>query len=247
MTINHNFPNCAVPEELLHENVLLCCGEDCGELLTAMERVTGAAPRKPDHDYRCYRFWQEERFTLAWSGIGTGCLEPLLFEILHPGIIRRIILIGTAGSTGRLPFPRGEARLIREAWLGGSALTLGEEHSALAPRYPLPPSHSLPCAAIVSTDFYYGFYHGDDPLRRQLRDAVPSLRRDVARIYPRVDLVDMECAQFYWLCGLLGGDTTAFAAIKGAANAVDKPAEQGSFGPLVLENCFAAALELLGC
>ncbi len=245
MTINPRFPNSAVAENLLHENVILCCGEDCGELLTAVGRVMGAAPREPDHDYRCYRFWRESEFTLIWSGIGTGCLEPLLFEIFQPGIIRRIILIGTAGSTGRRPLAAGEAQLISEAWLGGSAVNLGNELLPLIPRYPFSLSRQLPSASIVSTDFYYGFYQGDDPARLRLRDAVPSLRSDVARIYPRVDLVDMECAQFYWLCGILGGDDTAFAAIKGAANAVPRPGEQCLLAPLVLENCLTAALDLV--
>jgi len=247
MAINPHFPNSAVPGDLLHENVILCCGEDCGDLLAAMGQITGAVPREPDHDYRCYRFWQEKDFTLIWSGIGTGCLEPLLFEIFQPGIIRRIILIGTAGSTGKRPITTGEAHLISEAWLGGSAVSLSDEQLPLAPSFSFPSSLRLPSASIVSSDFYYGFYQGEDPVRLRLRDAVPSLRSDVARFYPRVDLVDMECAQFYWLCATVGGDSLGFAAIKGAANAVVQPGEQSSYGPLVLKNCFAAARELLHC
>jgi hypothetical protein len=71
-------PNTAVKNEVLQENLLLCCGEDTTELLLALPEV---GPPLLYHVYRCYRFWRFDGFTLVWTGIGTGCLEPLMFEL----------------------------------------------------------------------------------------------------------------------------------------------------------------------
>jgi len=73
-------PNTNVENSLLSERMVICCGEDAAELLQAL-RTEFPRQETAYHEYRCYRFWKFAEFTLIWTGIGTGCLEPLLFEL----------------------------------------------------------------------------------------------------------------------------------------------------------------------
>src|SRR3954469_7569890 len=122
-------PNTGVPDEFLHRRMILCCGEDAGELLQA------AGNEKPveEFGYRCYRFWRFADFTLTWTGIGSGCLEPLLFEILSVPIIEKIILIGTSGALSDRN-SLGKPTIITEAFLAGAAVRRST-NEALHPRW----------------------------------------------------------------------------------------------------------------
>src|SRR5687767_8943729 len=111
--MNPHRPNSGVSDEMLHENVILCCGEDFTELIQCFSESSLGIR----HEYRCYRFLRFENFTLIWTGIGTGCLEPLLFEIFDVPIIKKIVLVGTAGafqSTASM----GNFFWIAQAYLG---------------------------------------------------------------------------------------------------------------------------------
>jgi hypothetical protein len=251
-------PNTRVDNSLLHEKLILCCGEDPTELMLALP--SAEAPHA-SHEYRCFRFWRFESFTLAWSGIGTGCLEPLLYEtlVIEPNpAIREIVLVGTAGV---LPPQRsvvhGRAYLIDEAYLGGSALTIpehdlrllraGESIRPLTPRLGtmdrIDVIEGLETGSVVSSDYYYGF--SEDPRSDVLRDRDEHLREAVESAWNKLHMVDMETAQFYYLCDSMGSDRLSYAAVRGPANTVGKFHEQASFSLQVLRSSLEVAFRLL--
>src|SRR5688500_16227939 len=95
---NRARPNTMVNDAFLHQSIILSCGEDPSELLAAA-RTAGLDKPCALHEYRCYRFWSFPICTLVWTGIGTGCLEPLLYEILRESRANKICLVGTAGMS----------------------------------------------------------------------------------------------------------------------------------------------------
>ena len=56
-------------------------------------------------------------------------------------------------------------------------------------------------------------------------------------------LVDMEVAQFYWLCHRFGDGAVRYAAIKGAANMLGVAGMQVGNSRAVLTSCARSALE----
>ncbi|MFM7070695.1 MAG: hypothetical protein ACKO38_02740 [Planctomycetota bacterium] len=246
-------PNSNVDDSYLVENVLLCAGEDPDELISVVERVAGQRPFRT-YSYRCYRFWQFDRFTLIWTGIGTGCLEPLLYEIVaQSDSIKTLILIGTAGwlaaddSGGaeacETPNRKPIAYLLHEAYLGRTALSsLGNFHRKHGPSsahrhtwsdgtrcVPRFPSQVEDLATILSTDLYYD--------RHWVREKAE---------YHGADLIDMEVAQFYCLCEIFAKNKDLnYVAIKGAANSLGNGSQQLLNSRAVLDACTRRALGLM--
>jgi hypothetical protein len=245
--------NTGVDDTILHEKLILCCGEDATELLSALPVKLASLAH---HQYRCYRFWRFPHFTLAWSGMGTGCLEPLLYELVYANDegssrkqIREILLIGTAGAFPGTTLAFGQPYLIRKAYLGASAISVAE-HEVSAPQpQPLAPNllemrdASLKEASVVSTDYYYGF---SMDLRSQLlRQADARLAKAVSRAWGKVDMVDMETAQFYHLCSLSGRTDLGYAAVRGPSNHIDNFPMQRAYSLPVLQSALSAAFRLL--
>ena len=245
--MDHHKPNTLVPDEIIRPDVLLCCGEDEVEMLTELRSILGSETPRLAHSYRCYRFFLNSWFTLVWTGIGTGCLEPLLFEILGTGRVKRIILVGTAGATSsaRERMIKGEAYLINEATLIASGIRPHDE-KLLSPSWKGGALINLKTARIASSDYYYGFSLRDDPATIRLRSADAVLKEQVANTLSRVDLVDMEVAQFYHLCQVIGDPNLQFVAIKGPANAVGRFEEQSTHSASVLGSTLSKGLELIG-
>ena len=99
--LNASRPNTGVADDLLSSGtIILSCGEDITEVHDTFEPLLKALPRR-FHSYRGYTFAQYRGFTLATAGIGTGCLEPFLYEVLPA--TKRIILVGTAGLVSGTP------------------------------------------------------------------------------------------------------------------------------------------------
>ncbi len=73
-------PNTNLNPSLLSKNIILCCGEDSNELINSFKELTSDNLEK-FHEFRCYKFWKFPDLSLIWTGIGTGVLEPLLWEI----------------------------------------------------------------------------------------------------------------------------------------------------------------------
>lgn len=203
-------------------NVLICAGEDESEFIDAATRSLGRL--QPLHAYRCYRFWSAGDILLAWTGIGTGCIEPLLMELALAGKPRRIALMGTAGLPENSGLALGECRAITHAFARNCAINA----VGVSPDVPLQPQSGRSVHAactIASTDFYYPVADFEWPLN--------------------VDLVDMEVAQFYHICAAtsrLTGHPREFLAFKGAANRLGVGEEQARWtGTVLTESARLAA------
>jgi hypothetical protein len=231
-------PNTAAHTDFLAPAAIVCAGEDPSELQRTFD-----AGDADVFEYRCYRFWRFVQTTVIWTGMGTGCLEPLLWEILSPGVIKKLLLVGSAGRLPNSRAPIGEARIITEAYAGGTSLDAESADQPIRPRFALPAK--CPPTSIVSTDFYYGFT--GRTLTGKYPAAGAALRASVEKHLSTRDLVDMETAQFYHFCDRF--DRTGrlqYLAIKGAANPIDwQMAQLGESAPL-LSKCFRRAWEMVG-
>lgn len=239
-------PNTNLPRTRLKSNVLICAGESSVDLLRIIASRTNQSPGNP-WEYRCYRFWDFDEFLLVWTGFGTGCLEPLLYELLkptseHETVIRQIILIGTAGrlANDRQISRHPKAYCIDKAYFGPTGL------QAFQPGDCVRPSHdgilSLPTAAIISTDAFYLFTDPKDVL-----DAV--LRQKLQKYWTECALIDMEVAQFYYLCERFsrqfGPSSLSYVAIKSPSNDVGNAEQQIRDSQAALDLCIQSALELM--
>jgi purine-nucleoside phosphorylase len=243
--LNEHRPNTGVPDSLILPKLVLCCGEDAGELLKALSSVFPASHLE-HHKFRCYEFWRFERFTVCWSGIGTGCLEPLLYEILDTNRIKEIIMVGTAGAISKESIRLGSVYLAEEAFLAGSAVNL-PLGTKLAPRFPRQ-RHGIAeigRASVASSDYYYGFSNDGGQRSKALRKSDQALNAAVLELWNRVNLVDMETAQFYHFCSILGEETLSYASLRGASNYMDSRHQQIANTSLVLKAALRAALNLL--
>lgn len=229
-------PNTCVPDSFLSERCLLCCGEDYLELISALSSLGISAEGLPEHIYRCYRIILFDEFTLVWTGIGTGCLEPLLHEVLTSGLIMSITLIGTAGALNEKT-PKGKAAFIESAING--VTPFATDNAPL--EYP---SSKAPDGAlkVLSSDLYYGFSAIDSPFVTRLQQSVPGMRARFEALKVKADLIDMETAQFYRLCKVYGQDRLAFVAIKGAANNAADPHQQTFHSAAVLRSAVELGL-----
>ncbi|MSM40723.1 MAG: hypothetical protein GJT30_13995 [Geobacter sp.] len=245
--INPDRPNTGVSDTLLSEKMIICCGEDTTELLWALRSVCARA-ETAYHEYRCYRFWKFEEFTLVWSGIGTGCIEPLLFELIDGFPLRQVVLIGTCGAIPGRGVRPGEVFLVDKAYLGGAAIRLPESAFPLSCRFGEErlAGLGLERKTAISTDFYYGFAVDPGARVKRLQGQDLSLAGDLAIYWDKADLVEMEIGQFYYLCSVFDSDQLEYVAIKGAANATDAIAEQTVYSRRVLQRSLASALQLLG-
>lgn len=245
--INPDRPNTGVSDALLSEKVIICCGEDAAELLAALRSAYPCA-ETAYHEYRCYRFWKFEEFTLVWSGIGTGCIEPLLFELIDGFPLRQVVLIGTCGAIPGRGVRPGEVFLVDKAYLGGAAIRLPEDAFPLSCRFGEErlAGLGLERKSAISTDFYYGFAVDPGARVKRLQGQDLNLKGDLAAFWDRADLVEMEIGQFYYLCGIFDSDQLEYVAIKGAANATDTVAQQTIYSGPVLQKGLRSALQLLG-
>lgn len=236
-------PNAALSPDHLRDDVILCCGEDRAAFSLALAQLGLATDAAITSEFRGYTVWTLPTHAVVLASIGTGSLEPLLFEIIQTRAPARIILVGTAGRLAPQAWPLGAGFPISEAWLAGTGLDREVAEQPLRPDWP--GTLAGRTASIVSSDFYYGFSPAARP--GDYRHRLPALRRDFERLSAQVDLVDMEVAQFYALCRLIPETPgLRFLAIKGAANAVENHAEQNDHAPAVLLDCLRQAARLLG-
>jgi hypothetical protein len=237
-------PNSNAPEHILHSNIILCCGEDRPELIAALRSIP-AFRRKPtaSHAYRCYEFWKYEAALVVWSGIGTGCVEPLLWELLTPGIVKQIALVGTAGRWSMSRTVHGRAYLISKAHFAGTALDGWRVAKPVAPRWPKLASFTGATASIVSTDFFYGF--SELLITAKYPGATPRMVKRYRQMRHRTDLIDMEVAQFYYFCHKFGRGNVRFVAVKGPANVLGESDEQIEHSRGVLVECLRLANRML--
>lgn len=232
-------PNTHTPIAYLASDVIICAGEDPTELANAFPSLPLSLP---PYAYRCYRFWRSESLSVIWTGIGTGCLEPLLFEILTPRIVRRVCLVGSAGTIRASTHPAGTPCWIESAYSLGMSIDGWVGESALYPRWNSPLHAATPKASIVSTDFYY--ITSPAGLQRFAPRIPASFTERYQQRTKTCELIDMETAAFFFFCELFGGESlTEYVAVKGASNSVDDQAEQVTHSAEVVRRSLRAAIE----
>jgi hypothetical protein len=234
--------NTMAPRTILRERCMLCAGEDRWELLHALAdtapqivrefarsllEAAGRGERESPSliwgggeqawSYRGYEFWAFPDLLIVLGGIGTGPLEPLLFEILRAAVIREIVLVGTAGAMPDSNVGTGNAYFIDEAWAAATALDSDESKWPLSPKWDHSPRSET--ATTVSSDFYYGF----SPL--VVFGGYPLHSTQLKVLFERylamgTDLVDMEVAQFFLFCANFSSTPLQYAAVKGVSNHV---------------------------
>ena len=240
--------NTGVPESFLHRDLLVCCGEDRREMLHAIQAVMPGDV--PSYRYRCYEFWRYPSFTLVLTGIGTGCLEPLLWEVMDAKTLkdkaaRRLVLFGTAGYLSDDKSGCGKVFLVDGAYPAGCAVRLDPADLPVRPNF-----HGLdrlpnPRAEEISTDHYYAFSPGTDPHKMAAKKSDKSLQDDVTKYWKDGRLIAMETGQFYHFCRCYGDAETQFAAFRGVANLADQFEQQGDNAVNVLRESFRQAVALL--
>ncbi len=209
-------PNTNASTELLRQKCIICCGEDRELLLSAFADV-GLIVGSSAFKFRCYEFWHIHDALLILTGIGTGCLEPLLWEIFSGDVIKQIILVGTAGRMEGSRSSVGQAYLVSQAWIAGTGLDNEGLSQPLFPHWSdLGPFEST---TSVSTDFFYGF-------SPKLKDgSYPLSYGGLRRYYDqhvaiKTDLVEMEVGQFYAFCRLYPMAPPEFIAVKAVSNTI---------------------------
>ncbi len=235
-------PNAQIVPDYIRPAVILCCGENKATFVVACLSA-GLPVAKPASEFRSYTLWTLPDVTVILAPIGTGALEPLLYELLSVGKVERMVLVGTAGRLSQGQVPLGTAFPIAEASLSGTGLDREIPDQPLKPCWPEP--LTTPTASIVSSDFYYGFSPATRP--GDYRHRLPCLRKEFERLSASVDLVDMEVGQFYALCRLIPEKPGLnFLAIKGASNGVENHGAQNTHAPSVLLHCLIKAVTALG-
>lgn len=209
-------PNTNAPASVLQSDCILLVGEDPGMLARALDQRFGEV--REAHAFRSYLFQRRRSVTTIFCGMGTACLEPLIWEMSLGRGGRRMLVVGTAGAMPKGGCRPGVAYAIRTARAAGSGMDAAGWDQAFAARWPVP--GEVPTASAVSTDFYYGFS------KMVLASRHPMNRTKLPMMFQAAeeDLVDMEVAAFYGLCEHLMPPEAQYLAIKSPAN----PAGQGA-------------------
>jgi len=243
-------PNCALPEDFFQENMIVCTGEDPEELKRAIKTVLpGKRPRF--HQYRCYKAWRFSNpdVTVVISGIGSGCLEPLMFELLDhktlgPKAPKRLAMIGTAGYLSDSGF--GQVYLVDGAYPVGCAVALDDADLPVKPNFAGLDCVKLPRAQEISTDYYYACTPQENDARKMAAKAMNrALREGLAKHWKAGRLISMETAQFYHFAKCYGQEGTQYVAFRGVANLADQFETQGDYSEQVLTDALRNAVDLL--
>lgn len=241
-------PNTGLPLSFMNENIVVCTGEDSRELMHAMSTVL-PLHRWRYHEYRCYRAWAAEDLTIILSGIGSGCLEPLMFELLDRATLgarvpKRLVMIGTAGYLSDSGF--GQVYLVEGAYPVGCAVALDDSMLPVRPSFAGLDRLPLPRAEEISTDYYYACTVQESDPRKMLAKALnPALREGLVKYWQRGRLISMETAQFYHFARHYGPEGTEYVALRGVANLADQFETQGDLSVAVLTDALRNAASLL--
>ncbi len=220
-----------IPRDMMRERVLLCLGEEGSEFAEALGQQ---APRiGPVHRYRAFQAGVRDDILCISGAVGSAVVEKCLWEILHAGV-KRVILVGTAGS---MPGFQGDFGVPYEA----APAWMTFQNFEAPPRTWTPSLETgLPQQGIVSSDRFYGFstlLESDYPAEPGLLEAWHQFRdQDL--------MVDMEVAAFYHYCEQFGDKDLQFTAIKAVANRVDELDKLPEHSAAVLDTVVAAAWKL---
>lgn len=241
-------PNTALPLSFFQSNIIVCTGEDPGELIHAIKTLfPGHRPRH--HQYRCYQAWKLPGVTIVISGIGTGCMEPMMWELLDHKTLgdkrpRRLAMIGTAGYISDSGF--GEVYVVDGAYPVGCAIRLADEHLPLRPNFAKADTLGLSTAIEMSTDRYFTCTPDMSDERKVFAKSFdPLLVEELEKYWKPGRLISMESAQFYHFAKVFGLPDTEYVAFRGVANLADQFETQGDYSQKVLIDALRHAVNLL--
>lgn len=234
-------PNTNLPLPMLASTCIISCGENHEHFEEALSSVFQELPTiKTRH--KCYEFWRYIDFLAISSGMGTGAIEPLLWEILGHGIVKRIVLLGTAGGLRTGSFQLMQPVVVSEAFLAGTALDGELIPQPLVPRWDRPTG--LATVRSASTDFFYGF--SPRIIGKRYPFDKGHLRERYFDLDKVVDIVEMEVAQFYCFCKEF--DVTGrlnYIAIKAVVNSIDRQSDAIENSVGAVHQCVRATCKLL--
>lgn len=195
-------PVSGIPHDLLRPDVLLLVGEDPAE-------CAAAAGVTWQHSYRGFHAAVRDDRLVVVSPFGSTVMEALLWELLAPGVVTRVILAGTAGALGGYSGPHMAPVQVTEA--------TSVYQSFDAPPAPYVPSWhlDLPEVASISTDRFYGF----SPMTDDAFPAEPGLCEAWSKWGNADAIVEMEVAAFFHFAQRLA-PALQYAAVKVVANDV---------------------------
>lgn len=247
-------PNTGLPDRFIQDDFAICAGEDEADLVAAMPAAIPSEWSEINR-HRCYVVawrYEEPGLTVMLSGIGTGCIEPLIYEVLDPEwlgdrVAKRLVMVGTAGS-GVTP-----ARYLRLCGSSGergrlaATVTLAESCLPLTPSFAnLDHYSAAEDGDEVSTDYYYAASRAPtDPRRRKAQQLNQALRDGLDKYWEPGRLISMETAQFYHFASVYGPPGTQFAAFRGIANLAEQFHTQSTHSQPALTNALQHAVALL--
>ncbi len=220
-------PVSGIPRDLLRPDVLLCVGEDPDECLAAWGGDAFT------HSYRGFHAAVvDDRLHLV-TPFGSTVMEALLWEILSPGVVQRILLVGTAGALGGFTGPSMEPLRVEGA---RPVYQCFDTH----PDAVMEPSwrpKGFPGVQSISTDRFYGF----SPTVQSM-PAEPGML-EAWNCHGGMDgIVEMEVAAFFQFAKQFGAPALQYAAIKVVANDVSDLDSLPDGAGLAMERAVAAGL-----
>jgi len=241
-------PNTGLPKDFIQDDMIICTGEDPRELVHAMQSVLPNV-RPEVHQYRCYYAWRYPSFTIVISGIGTGSLEPLMWEMLDSKTLtdktaKRLVMIGTAGYIADSGF--GQVYLVDGAYPVGCGIDLKDESLPVRPNFNGMENIELTRLEEISTDYYYACTPQiTDPRKVAAKQEDVKLTEGLLKHWKPGRLISMETAQFYHFARLYSGGKAQCVAFRGVANLADEFETQGNHSQQVLTEALRQAVQLL--
>ncbi len=205
-------PSTGLPRSMVRPDVLLCLGEEEDEFEAALD-AAGLTPAALRTHYRAFHGRVRDDILCLDGAVGSAVVEKCLWDLLGTGIVRRIILVGTAGAMPACTAARDRPYRISPA-------------SSIYQNFDAPPRAAwaptadvgLPDFPIVSCDRFYGF----SPLVEGAYPAEPGLLEAWHQYAEQDMMVDMEVGAFYHYCERFGAPDLQYAAIKAVANSVSE-------------------------
>ena len=136
---------------MLRPDVLLCLGEEKQEFDRALD-LAGFERATETHRHRTFTAELRDEVLCVDGGLSSAIVETSLWELLRPGTVGKIILVGTAGTlpgftqTSGVPYVMDPAESVYQAFDAPPGATWSPTLNV-----------DLPKALCISSDRFYGF------------------------------------------------------------------------------------------
>ncbi len=228
-------PSTGLPLDMVRPDVLLCLGEEEDEFSAALDGA-GLTPEAVRTHYRAFHGRVRDDILCLDGAVGSAVVEKCLWDLLRTGIVRRVLLVGTAGA-----MPACTA-VERKPYRMAPATSIYQNFDA-APHASWRPTAEvgLDDFSIVSCDRFYGF----SPLIDDVYPAEPGLLEAWHQHAKKDLMIDMEVGAFYHYCERFGAPDLQYAAIKAVANKVSELDKLPEASADALDATVRAAIKVL--